>query len=70
LSTTDTESSEKVTHRSHEVYQILDRIKFFYILNEKGGFLMPCGRKRKLRKIKKHKLKKRRKRDRHKKKIR
>jgi hypothetical protein len=34
-----------------------------------GGF-MPCGRKRKLRKIKKHKLKKRRKRDRHKKKLR
>ena len=31
---------------------------------------MPCGRKRKLKKIKKHKLKKRRKRDRHKKKLR
>jgi hypothetical protein len=31
---------------------------------------MPCGRKRKLRKIKRHKLKKRRKADRHKKKIR
>ncbi len=31
---------------------------------------LPCGRKRKLKKIKKHKLKKRRKRDRHKKKLR
>jgi len=43
----------------------LDREINLYILNQKGGIHMPCGRKRKLRKIKKHKLKKRRKRDRH-----
>ncbi|UCC13161.1 MAG: hypothetical protein JSW02_05630 [candidate division WOR-3 bacterium] len=49
---------------------ILDAARSIAIITQKGGSSMPCGRKRKLKKIKKHKLKKRRKRDRHKKKLR
>jgi len=49
--------------------QYLDLSKINCIIEKKEANV-PCGRKRKLRKIKKHKLKKRRKRDRHKKKLR